>query len=149
MYNITSMESLESALHTQIPISRHMGIKVTSYDGQTLVLEAPLANNINHQQSAFGGSLFSVAALTGWGLIQLKLSELNIEANTVIAGGDVSYDLPVLSQLKCECKLEENYTEFVNKLTEKGKASLILKPEIVLDHVSAMSFSGKFVVHQL
>lgn len=149
MYNITSMESLESALHAQIPISRHMGIKVTSYDGQTLVLEAPLANNINHQQSAFGGSLFSIAALTGWGLIQLKLSELYIEANTVIAGGDVSYDLPVLSQLKCECKLEENYTEFVNKLTKKGKASLILKPTIVLDHANAMSFSGKFVVHQL
>jgi thioesterase domain-containing protein len=149
VYDITSMESLETALHTLIPISSHMGIKVVSYDGETLILEAPLENNINHQQSAFGGSLFSVAALTGWSLVQLKLSELGIEANTVIAGGEVSYDLPVLSQIRCECTLSKDYPDFVKKLTVKGKASLTLEPKIVLGHQDAMSFSGKFVVKAL
>ncbi|MBQ73546.1 MAG: hypothetical protein CMQ20_00820 [Gammaproteobacteria bacterium] len=58
--------------------------------------KAPLANNINHQQSAFGGSLFLLSALVGWGLLQLKLTVLNLTANPVIAGGGV---LPLFKSL--------------------------------------------------
>ena len=48
-----TIESLQHAYHTLIPISQHMGIQVVSYDGSCLRVTAPLANNINHQQSAF------------------------------------------------------------------------------------------------
>ncbi|MBL4680215.1 MAG: YiiD C-terminal domain-containing protein [Pseudomonadales bacterium] len=149
MHNIDSVHSLEKALHDLIPISQAMGISVVHYDGTLLRLKAPLSNNINHQQTAFGGSLFSIAALSGWGLIQLKLAELNIQANTVIAGGNVSYSKPVSKDLICECRLESSYQSFVTRLQTTGKASLILQPEIILADENAMSFSGKFVVKQL
>jgi len=123
-----------------------MGVKVVDWDGTTLRLEAPLANNINHQQSAFGGSLFSLAALAGWGLVQLKLSETNLDCSTVIAGGDVNYALPVYGDLICVCDLPENWPDTADRLVDKGKASLRLAPTIVVDGQSAMAFNGHYVI---
>lgn len=148
---ITDLASLQSALHSLIPISAHMGITATSYDGQRLVLTAPLQANINHQMSAFGGSLFSVSALAGWSILQLKLGELGITANTVISGGDVGYTAPVFEDLVCEIALPDSYPEFVTKLQSSGRASLFLTSEIKLatTNESAMNFHGKYVVKAL
>ena len=52
-----------------------MGIRVAAYDGTSLKLTAPLAPNINHKSTAFGGSLYSLAVLCGWGIVHLKLAE--------------------------------------------------------------------------
>jgi len=146
--DIYDIASLQTALHTHIPISGHMGIEAESYDGERLVLRAPLANNINHQQSAFGGSLFSLSALAGWSIVQLKLAEMKITANTVIAGGDVSYSQPVFTTLHCEIELPPTYPAFRDKLLNTGKASILLTSNIVLDGESAMTFSGKYVVRK-
>lgn len=143
---VDSAASLEATLHKLIPISEHMGMTVRAYDGQRLTLSAPLANNINHQMSAFGGSLFSVAALAGWGLLQLKLSELDIDTNTVIADGNVSYRRPVFSDFTCTCDLPANWDECVRKLQETGKTGVDLEPLISVDKKDAMKFSGKYVV---
>ncbi len=143
---IDSTAALEAAYHGLIPISAHMGLSVTSWSGGTLMLRAPLANNINHQQSAFGGSLFSIAALAGWGLLQLKLNSVNIDANTVIADGDVSYRRPVFDDFECICTLPESYAAFEDTLKEKGKSALILAPEIMVNGEVAMTFSGRYVV---
>ena len=123
-----------------------MGITVSEYDGNTLTIKAPLANNINHQQSAFGGSLFSLAALAGWGILQLKLSEMNLTGNTVIAGGDVEYSAPVFEELICKCSLPDEYNGFATRLRDTGKASLRLKSNILTGHEKAMAFEGEYVV---
>ncbi|MFT5561037.1 MAG: thioesterase domain-containing protein [Candidatus Azotimanducaceae bacterium] len=147
--DIHDLATLQSALYNFIPISKHMGINADSYDGERLVLSAPLANNINHQLSAFGGSLFSVSALAGWSILQLKLAEMKVEANTVIAGGDVSYSHPVFETLHCEIELPDAYPAFRDKFLETGKASILLTSNIMLDGQSAMAFSGKYVVRKV
>lgn len=148
---ITDLASLQSALHSLIPISAHMGITATHYDGHRLVLTAPLQANINHQMSAFGGSLFSVSALAGWSILQLKLGELGIAANTVIRGGDVGYTAPVFEDLVCEIELPDDYPSFAEKLQSSGRASLFLTSAIKLtaSEDSAMNFHGKYVVKVL
>ncbi len=125
-----------------------MGLEAISYDGNKLVLKAPLAPNINHQQSAFGGSLFSVSALAGWSILQLKLGEQDIKANTVIKGGDVSYSAPVFEDIVCELHLPDDFDAFMPKLTSSGRASLILNSEIFIgtERTVAMQFNGKYVV---
>lgn len=143
---IDTPESLEATYHRLIPISTHMGIKVASWDGTKLVLQAPLANNINHQQSAFGGSLFSLAALAGWGLVQLKLGELELKCNTVIAGGNVSYALPVFDDLICECSLPDTWPALVEKLMTRGKGAMELPSIIVTNQGQAMEFKGHYVM---
>jgi len=143
---VDSIESLEKTLHKLIPISQHMGIRVTNYTGSELTLVAPLINNINHQQSAFGGSLFSLTALAGWGLIQLKLSEENLDGNTVVAGGDVSYTVPVTEDFSCCCTLPNDWPRFMAKLKDKGKASVTMKSVVSAHGGEAMQFTGRFVV---
>lgn len=125
-----------------------MGIKVVSYDGQQLILSAPLENNINHQGSGFGGSLFSVAALSGWGLLQMKMSELEIVANTVIAGGEVGYSAPVYADFTCQCSIpaEDEWKAFLDKLRSAKKASIKLKPEIHCQNRVCMGFEGNYVL---
>lgn len=123
-----------------------MGITVSNYTGSEVTLLAPLANNINHQKSAFGGSLFSLAALAGWGLMQLKLCEENLDANTVVAGGDVTYARPVVQELSCTCSLPDDWGPFLQKLQRKGKGSVTMVSTISTDEGIAMQFTGVYVV---
>lgn len=145
---VNSIESLEETYHTKIPISKHMGIRVKEYDGMKLTINAPLSNNINHQNSAFGGSLFSVAALAGWGLLQLKMAEENLNCNTVIAGGDVEYTAPVFGDFSCECSFPDKvvYDVFLEKLNNKSRASLQLEPLILCQNKVSMKFNGHYVL---
>lgn len=125
-----------------------MGIKTLAFDGRKLTIGAPLANNINHQQSAFGGSLFSLAALAGWGLLQLKLGEERLTANTVIAGGEVSYLAPVLEDFTCESTLPAQavYTQFLETLKSNNRAKLKLESDIFCKGVVSMKFEGRYVI---
>jgi hypothetical protein len=77
------------------------------------------------------------------------LAELGIKANTVIAGGDVGYSLPVFETLVCEITLPDAYPEFQAKLIANGKASILLTTNIIVEGVSAMTFNGKFVVREI
>ncbi|MEX2327439.1 MAG: YiiD C-terminal domain-containing protein [Pseudomonadales bacterium] len=143
---VDGARSLETVFHELIPISKQMGICVVSYDGQSLELAAPLAANVNHQQSAFGGSLFSIAALAGWGMIQLKLNEMHLDCNTVIGKGEVTYKRPVFDDFRCRCCLPESYPAFASALKESGKASISLEAVVSVDGKPAMTLTGQYVV---
>jgi thioesterase domain-containing protein len=81
------------------PLARHIGIEVDSVDDGHLVLIAPLAANANDKGTAFGGSLFSVAVLTGWAWVARHLACNEVSANAVIQQGTMRYLLPVPGRL--------------------------------------------------
>ena len=66
---------LESLLHHDIPITKALGLAVRDWSEQRLQLHAPLDANINHASTMFGGSLYCVAVLAGWGWLYLRLRE--------------------------------------------------------------------------
>ena len=141
---VDSIESLERAFHELIPISQAMGIRVVSYNGLSLTTTAPLSQNINHQHSAFGGSLFSLAALSGWGLMQMKLSELLLDCNTVVMGGEVSYQQPVYDDLECVVTLPGNPDAIFDELADKGTVRTELIATCECDGKTAMQMTGKY-----
>ena len=55
--------ALEAFLHEKIPLTRAMGLRVAESSAARLVLEAPLAANVNHLGTAFGGSLHALPTL--------------------------------------------------------------------------------------
>ncbi|MGA8864964.1 MAG: thioesterase domain-containing protein [Gallionella sp.] len=140
--------ALELILHTEIPISKAMGVRVRGYDGSSLGLSAPLAPNTNHKSTAFGGSLYSLAVLCGWGLLHLKLAEAKLHKHIVIQESSIRYLHPVEQALHAECRLDNAaFKRMLNTLHRHGRARIALDVAITQDDRPAVEFSGRYVVH--
>ncbi|MDL2338661.1 MAG: YiiD C-terminal domain-containing protein, partial [Pseudomonadota bacterium] len=51
-----------------------MQVSVVEVSAEQVVLAAPLAPNINHQDTVFGGSASAVAILAAWSMLHTKLT---------------------------------------------------------------------------
>ena len=145
---MTPAAALEHTLHDEIPLSQAMGIRVAAYDGASLKLAAPLAPNTNHKSTAFGGSLYSLAVLCGWGMLHLKLAEAGLHKHIVIQESNIRYLLPVVQDMQAECRLDDlALKRFLRTLHKHDRARLSLEVEIKQDDLTAVEFSGRYVVH--
>ncbi|RUO32720.1 YiiD C-terminal domain-containing protein [Aliidiomarina sanyensis] len=86
---------LEKTWHEKIPISEAMGIRVHQYTGREFELRAPLPRNINLHNTMFAGSIYTLATLTCWGLIDLQMREREIGGAIVLAEGNIQYQRPI------------------------------------------------------
>ncbi|MFH0934504.1 MAG: thioesterase domain-containing protein [Pseudomonadota bacterium] len=144
-----STAKLQQTLHDDIPLTREMGITVAAYDGRQLRLAAPLAPNLNHKCTAFGGSLYSLAVLCGWGLLHLKLEEAGLHRHIVIQEADIEYLLPVAQDMEAECEVDDAALQrFMAMLQKHGRSRLSLEVAIKRDGHAAVKFSGRYVVHE-
>lgn len=62
---------LERRILGSIALARAMQLRVESFDGERLVLVAPLEPNLNDKGTGFAGSLATLATLSGWSLATL------------------------------------------------------------------------------
>jgi thioesterase domain-containing protein len=125
-----------------------MGIRVAHFDGASLILDAPLDPNLNHKSTAFGGSLYSIAVLCGWGLLHLKLAEARLHKHIVIQESNIRYLHPVVQDLHAECRLDDAaFKHFLRTLERHGRARLSLDVIISQGNRPAVEFSGRYVVH--
>lgn len=139
---------LEKRIYTDIPLARHIGVRVSHFDGQSLVLSAPLAANSNHKGTAFGGSLFSLAVLAGWGLLTLKLAERGVEGELVIQDSKVSYLLPVTGDIVARATLPEGQglSRFLTAVERYRKGRIRLSVSIEHAGREAVHFDGTFAL---
>lgn len=141
-----ALDALEATLHREIPLTRAMGVSVARFDVEGLVLRAPLAPNLNHKHTAFGGSLATLATLAGWGLVQLLLREHG-PVTVVIQESTVSYRLPVTADFEARCALPpaDALDHFRRMLERRGVARIGLEVTIRSDDELAVHFHGQFV----
>ena len=145
---MTPVAALERTLHDEIPISQAIGVRVAEYDGISLRLTAPLAPNTNHKCTAFGGSLYSLAVLCGWGLLHLKLAEARLHKHIVIQAADIRYLLPVAQDMNAECRMDEaRFRNLLRTLEKRGRARTSLDVAVKHGDQVAVEFSGRYVVH--
>ncbi len=83
-----------------------MGIKLHQYTGRTLETRASLNKNINIHGTMFAGSIFSLATLTGWGMIFLQLKERQLMGEIVLGDGDIHYHKPITMKPRAMCHIE-------------------------------------------
>ncbi len=142
---------LEEVFHTQIPITREMGIRVAAFNGTSLTLRAPLAPNVNDKGTAFGGSLYALLVLAGWGLLHLKLREEGMRGDVMIHESDVTYSLPVTEGWEARCALpgDDGYARFIGALHARGRGKISLKVMIMRGERVAVSFTGSYaaIIH--
>lgn len=141
-------EALQKTLEHEILLTRHLQLRVSSYDEHGLTLHAPLAPNINHKRTAFAGSLNSVVTLAGWGLLWLALKEQGLRAKVVIQDSTCSYLRPVSEDFSAHCPRlsQEQTARMVEALEKRGKARLELSVEIRQGTKTAVLFTGRYVI---
>ena len=92
-------------LARHVPITQAMGIRLRSFDAAGVTMTAPLKPNINDKGIAFGGTLASILALSGWALTDLVLREAGEVADVLIAVAATEYRAPVAGRIVARCAL--------------------------------------------
>ncbi len=143
------IKKLQDVLHSEIPLTRAIGIEVVEYNESGLTLSAPLENNINHKATAFGGSLYSVCVLSGWGLIYLLLKEQGLSGHVVIQESSTRFLRPVTTNIIAKCAFEsaDQCEKFIRSYQRKGLARIRLQSRIVCNDQTSVLFEGSYVVH--
>jgi len=141
---------LESVLHDEIPLTRAMEISVTNCSANKVELCAPLAPNLNHKCTAFGGSLYSIAVLCGWSFVFQQMKFNKLSGHIVIQHSEVDYLLPVDGEIRATCELNDTdaLQRFVKTAQRKGQARIKLQVNILFNGKNAVKFFGYYVVHQ-
>jgi thioesterase domain-containing protein len=141
------LRALQETLNADIPMTKHLGITVDSYDAEGLTLNAPFKANSNQKKYAFAGSLNSLVTLAGWGQLWLVLQELDMTAEIVIQENAIRYLLPVTRDFSARCCKPDllQIAKFENMLRKKGKARVELHAEIYQGKEVAVAFKGYYV----
>lgn len=141
------LHRLTRTLQSEIPLARAMKVEASLFDARGLCLRAPLAPNINHKLTAFGGSLANVATLAGWGLVQLLVRDLGFPVIVVIQECRVQYLKPVVSDIEALALMPDavRIDKFLRTLTRHSRARLELEAQIPAEGEPAVVFSGQFV----
>lgn len=88
-------QALQTYLHQHIPLSHAMEVSVVEASALQVVLSAPLAPNINHRDTVFGGSASAVAILAAWSMLHLRLSAEELGSRLVIQRNTMDYLVPI------------------------------------------------------
>lgn len=138
-----------------IPLTQSMALRLEDYNGRRLAISAPLEPNHNHQNTAFGGSLYTASVVSAWGLVELVLRDAGLIGNVVVQHGEMEYIEPVNDDFHAVCDLPDDGTmiRFHKSLARYGKARLNLHASIFTGPASLSPtgsalavFSGRFVV---
>lgn len=136
-------KQLQEIWHETIPISEQMGIKLHQYSGKTLENRASLNKNINLHGTMFAGSIFSLATLTGWGMIFLQLKEKNLSGDIVLGDGNIHYHKPITMQPRALCHVESLNGKF-EPLGRNKKCQIKLHVDILDGDTAVAEFNGVF-----
>ncbi|MCC5854767.1 MAG: GNAT family N-acetyltransferase/hotdog fold thioesterase [Idiomarina sp.] len=136
---------LQKTWHEQIPITEAMGIRIYQYTGRTFEIRAPLPRNINVHGTMFAGSIYTLATLAGWGLLQLHLQERELHGAIVLADGQIQYTQPVIQEPRALATLSTVEGTF-DPLAQGQNARFTLEVQVSDGDQVAATFIGKYVI---
>ncbi len=141
-------EEAQNYLHTNIPITKSMGLKVEELSREKVQLSAPLDNNRNHVGSVFGGSIDSLFFTTGWAFLKLLIEEFNPEPKIIGSKGEVEFYKPVKEEFYTNLIIPENsqIESFLECYKANLKAKITLTAVIEKQGITYASFQGTYVI---
>ena len=136
------------ALYAAMPPVAALQLRIASFDGDALRLQAPLAAHVNDKGCAFGGSLASLMTLAGWGLVTLRLQQARLAADVYVADTQLHYRAPLFADLQATARLAEPdaWTGVLERLRDRGRASVRIAACVTLpDGGIAAECEARFV----
>ena len=142
---------IEHYLHEHIPLSAAMGVRVVSASQKGVRLSAPLAPNINHRATVFGGSASALAILAAWTLLYVRLKAGGITARLVIQRNSMNYEKPMLDDFTAEARspIDAEWEKFSKMLQRKGRARIEVVSLLECRGEKAGELHGEFVAFSL
>lgn len=142
-----SPAELERYLHEHIPLSSAMAVSVDSAGKDSVVLRAPLAPNINHRDTVFGGSASALAILSAWSLLHIRTREEGIDARLVIQRNTMEYTKPIVGEFIARSALSDSagWQKFTRFYAKRGIARIVVNAELEYKGGIAGNLNGEFV----
>ena len=137
---------LQERIDREIMLAKPMGIIVESADESGVVLRAPLAPNANHKGTAFGGSLYSLAVLTGWAWITRFLATRKLDAEAVIQESSMRFLAPVHGEMRASIEVpgSAETDKFQKMLLRADRGRIRLQVNVHQGATLATVFDGLF-----
>lgn len=118
-----TLDALAEQVREAIPLTCHLHFRFADFDGDKLVVTAPLGPNHNDKGTFFAGSQSALLTLAGWGLTTLLAHQCGHPADVVAVETQLKYTLPLDSDLRITVTTEQR-DRFEKRLSQNGKASL-------------------------
>jgi thioesterase domain-containing protein len=138
---------VENYLHAHIPLSRAMAVEVQTALPTCVRLSAPLAPNINHRATAFGGSACALAILAAWTLLYVRLESDKIAARVVIQKNTMYYEVPITDAFVAEATANqpEVWARFIATLQRRKRARIAVNVILRCKDEKVGALEGDFV----
>jgi thioesterase domain-containing protein len=142
-----AVRGVNAYLARHVPITQAMGIRLRSCGADGVTMTAPLAPNINDKGIAFGGTLASILALSGWALTDLTLRAAGEAADVLIATAAIEYLAPVAGRIVARCPLppRDEIAAFLGAYRLRGRARLKLEAFVETGGGKAAHFRGTYL----
>ncbi len=139
-------EYLQRRILAEFALAAHIGVEVESASDERMVVRAPLSANANYKGTAFGGSLFSLAALAGWAWVTRYIARQDLLADAVIQASRIRYLAPVTGELRASLYAppESQIANFHKMLQRAGRGRISLRVDIHDRSILATQFDGVF-----
>jgi thioesterase domain-containing protein len=139
-------EYLQQRIDREIMLAKPMGIVVEAANDSGVILRAPLALNANHKGTAFGGSLYSLAVLTGWAWLTRFLVTRKLDAVAVIQESNMRFLRPVHGEIRAclEIPADADVHRFQKMLVRANRGRIRLQVKMHEGSVLATVFDGLF-----
>jgi thioesterase domain-containing protein len=138
---------LEHYLFEKIPLSRAMHVRAIEVSEHAVRLCAPLLPNVNHRATVFGGSASTLAILSAWSLLHVRLYAVLPGASVVIQRHTMDYSRPMSGEFAARAVLAapDQWPQFLRMLERWGRARINVNSVLEYAGEQAGLFSGEFV----
>ncbi|YCM43978.1 YiiD C-terminal domain-containing protein [Verrucomicrobiaceae bacterium 227] len=144
-----NFKDLQNYLYNHIPLTQTMQVEITEISKTSLTLTAPLEPNINHQETAFGGSASALCILSAWSFIHCRLKDYpQFTPGIVIQRNTMEYTRPVPDRFQAQCTLdsETRWDRLIQSLERKGIGRIQLTSTLLCHGEESGYFEGSFVI---
>lgn len=136
------LKELTETWHQTIPVSAFMQISPLGYRDNRLMVGAPLSPNINLHQTMFAGSIYTLATLTGWGVLWLQQRLAGVDGDIVLADGHIRYLAPISGAPTAKVSWPD---VDLSRLTRGRRVKVKLVVEIYAGDRCCAEFEGVYV----
>ena len=137
---------LTQFLHGHVPMSRAMQVRAVAVSDDEVVLAAPLAPNLNHHGTVFGGSSATLALLAAWSLLHIRLQSAGVDCTLVVNRSSTDYTAPMTGEFTANASspAADDWSHFLHGFRTKGTARISVVSVLRQADAGGVGEAGRF-----